>query len=47
MPTTVPPGFVADASLRVWVVTTIANTAAPTKSTTAITSSQCRLVVCI
>ena len=30
MPTTVPPGFVADASLRVWVVTTIANTAAPT-----------------
>ena len=30
MPTTVPPGFVADASLRVWVVTTIADTAAPT-----------------
>lgn len=30
MPTTVPPGFVADASLRVWVVTTIANPAAPT-----------------
>jgi hypothetical protein len=30
MPTSVPPGFVADASLRVWFVTTIANTAAPT-----------------
>ena len=33
MPTTVPPGFVADASLRVWVVTTIANTAAPIAAT--------------
>ena len=30
MPTTVPPGFVADASLRVWFVTTLANPAAPT-----------------
>lgn len=30
MPTSVPPGFIADASLRVWIVTTIANTAAPT-----------------
>ncbi|MGG5257458.1 hypothetical protein [Phycicoccus avicenniae] len=29
MPTTVPPGFVADASLRVWVVTSLANPAAP------------------
>lgn len=29
MPTTVPPGFVADASLRVWFVTTLANPAAP------------------
>ena len=33
MPTTVPPGFVADTSLRVWVVTTIANTAAPIAAT--------------
>jgi len=29
MPTTVPPGFVADASLRVWFVTTLSNPAAP------------------
>ena len=29
MPTTVPPGFVADASLRVWWVPTLANPAAP------------------
>src|SRR5690348_8724189 len=29
MPTSVPPGFVADASLRVWFVTTLANPAAP------------------
>lgn len=29
MPTTAPPGFVADASLRVWFVTTLANPAAP------------------
>lgn len=33
MPTTVPPGFVADASLRVWIVTTLANPAAPSLST--------------
>jgi hypothetical protein len=33
MPTTVPPGFVADASLRVWVVTTLANPAAPSLAT--------------
>lgn len=33
MPTTVPPGFVADASLRVWIVTTLANTAAPSLAT--------------
>jgi hypothetical protein len=29
MPTTVPPGFVADASLRVWFVTSLANPSAP------------------
>lgn len=33
MPTTVPPGFVADASLRVWFVTTLANPAAPSVAT--------------
>jgi len=33
MPTTVPSGFVADASLRVWFVTTLANPAAPSVST--------------
>lgn len=32
MPTTVPPGFVSDASLRVWVVTSLANPAAPSVS---------------
>lgn len=29
MPTTVPPGFVADASTRAWFVTSLANPAAP------------------
>lgn len=33
MPTTVPPGFVADASLRVWFVTTLANVTAPSLAT--------------
>lgn len=30
MPDSVPPGFVSDASLRVWIVMTLANPAAPT-----------------
>lgn len=33
MPTSVPPGYVADASLRVWYVTALANPAAPSVST--------------
>lgn len=33
MPTTVPPGFVADASLRVWIVMSLANPAAPSLAT--------------
>lgn len=33
MPTTVPPGFLADASIRVWFVPTIADPAAPKVAT--------------
>lgn len=33
MPTSVPPGYVADASIRVWFVPTLANPAAPSVAT--------------